>query len=584
MSPTDTVSLRPRAFWREHEFTCLLVLVALVFLPRLAEQTIRGEESRWATVAQHMLATGDYIVPRQQGLPFPDRPPLHCWSIAACMAVLGPDSLWALRLPSVLAMLGSCTLIYGYGRRFLSPWGALGAGAAFATMLQVMQLGRLAESDALFTCLLASSLLIWHALYLSDRSRLLMWSVGYSLAALAALTKGPQAPVYFVGVTGCYLLLVRRDWRTLVSWQHLCGGFAFLLLLGSWQLPLAISLGWDGVEGVWTEEGHLQARLIPKDLAIAARHWLTYPFKILAATLPWSLLLACYFNPRVRNQKDGAQPYVVYLVTCLLVTLPTVWYTINSVTRYFVPLFPCLALLIGLALERSVVQARATWWPPTWQRFRDSAIGVIAFAAIALIGVAQYHDLIPGLTSSPGWTLLFTVGGLSAASILWLSRTGAPQGRGGRVQVLALAGFIGLAYLSLGLSVVIGNSTNPSADVERVKQILPDDARLVSFGRVHHLFAYYYQQAIPQLPALENAAAAEGVEYFCFAENREDPIPVTIPFEWERVLTVSCDRARRADPIDRVVIGRRRVSTPVSSDARVERVASPQPSLSGPRR
>ena len=52
-----------------------------------------------------MLASGDFIVPRQQGLPFLSRPPVQNWAIALVSLVRGKTDPVAIRLPSVLAVL-----------------------------------------------------------------------------------------------------------------------------------------------------------------------------------------------------------------------------------------------------------------------------------------------------------------------------------------------------------------------------------------------------------------------------------------------------------------------------------------------
>ena len=108
-------------------------------------------------VAQEMLDSGDWIVPRQQGAPFPDRPPLNSWAIIAASKLTGQLDLSAIRLPSVLATLLTTVLIYVYGRNFLSRIGAFGSAAAYCTMAQVLQLGRMAESDALLTLCVSAS-------------------------------------------------------------------------------------------------------------------------------------------------------------------------------------------------------------------------------------------------------------------------------------------------------------------------------------------------------------------------------------------------------------------------------------------
>jgi 4-amino-4-deoxy-L-arabinose transferase-like glycosyltransferase len=89
------------------------------------------------------------------------------------------------------------------------------AGVVYPTLGHVLDLGRRAETEAQFTLLCAASLLVWHTGYSRGRNRYLTWIFGSFLAALAALTKGLQAPVAFFGATYFFLVWF-RDWRWLL--------------------------------------------------------------------------------------------------------------------------------------------------------------------------------------------------------------------------------------------------------------------------------------------------------------------------------------------------------------------------------
>ncbi len=153
-------------FLREWELVALGLLVLGVYFSRLTALAICGEESRWANAAREMIATGDWIMPRQQGALFAERPPLGSWAMVLVGLARGEVDLVAVRLPSVLATLLLTWLIYGYVRRWATRFAALAAAAAYATSVQVMQLGRLGESEALFALFVGGSLLVWHAGYL----------------------------------------------------------------------------------------------------------------------------------------------------------------------------------------------------------------------------------------------------------------------------------------------------------------------------------------------------------------------------------------------------------------------------------
>src|SRR6478672_1221804 len=104
MLPPNTINAKTRVrrgrWWHESEVLLLIALVIGAYFVRGADLTIRGEESRWATVAREMIQTGDWVVPRQQGEPFLSRPPLGNWLIALTSLARGQCDAWAVRLPT----------------------------------------------------------------------------------------------------------------------------------------------------------------------------------------------------------------------------------------------------------------------------------------------------------------------------------------------------------------------------------------------------------------------------------------------------------------------------------------------------
>src|SRR5262245_36627477 len=95
----------PSKWWLEIELGLLVALAVGAYFTRMTALTVRGEESRRGLIAREMMGTGDWIVPRCQGVPLYSRPPLQNWLIAAVAAVRGDVDLVALRLPSDCAIL-----------------------------------------------------------------------------------------------------------------------------------------------------------------------------------------------------------------------------------------------------------------------------------------------------------------------------------------------------------------------------------------------------------------------------------------------------------------------------------------------
>ena len=137
------------------------MLTGCFFGIRVADLSVRGEESRRGRIAWEMWQNGDWIVPRIQGEPVFFRPPLQNWLIALVGMIHGEVDAVALRIPSVVAILLAVGVTYGYARSFLSRFGAFTCGLSLASLGQVLELGRLGETDALFMLFLSGSLFVW---------------------------------------------------------------------------------------------------------------------------------------------------------------------------------------------------------------------------------------------------------------------------------------------------------------------------------------------------------------------------------------------------------------------------------------
>src|SRR4029079_1847621 len=100
--------------------------------------------------AREMLTSGDWVVPRQQGVVFPERPPMTMWLMAIAVVCGGDVDTVAIRIPSVVAVVLTSLLIYGYTRALVSGFAAFVAALSYASMAQVLQIGRMGESESVF--------------------------------------------------------------------------------------------------------------------------------------------------------------------------------------------------------------------------------------------------------------------------------------------------------------------------------------------------------------------------------------------------------------------------------------------------
>ena len=577
---------RAGRWWLEREALLLVLIVAALYLVRLDALSIRGEESRRARIGIEMLESGDWIVPRQQGEPFLSRPPLQNWVIVGLGQVLGGIDVWAIRLPSVISLLGVVLLIYGYSRTFLSRFGSFTGAVAFASMTQVMELGRLGETEMMFTLLVAGSLLVWHWGFSRGWSGPAIWLPAYFLVALGTLAKGPQAPAYFAASVGLFLLVSRR-WRFALSWSHLAGILTLLVVWGAWQVPFAMELGYDGTRAVYGQD--VEFRFVDTRWITIVKHIVEFPLEVfLGCMLPWSLLLLPYINPGFRRtigfHKGGslhvgsARGHVLFLACAIGITFPTVWLVPGGHTRYFVPIYPCFAPLIGLVVDRCLASQAAMlaspsnrWWRLPWELWWRNWLALLAVAMPVFGLLILAVSLLEPLSDSPsdslseggvslfaqplGFAAVYLAASVALGVVAFGSRL-AKSESGRLAGPVAVALFVGLTFVGVFTNSLQRRSETTAEQVAAVKRQLPADAGLVSLGYTHHLFAYYYGEAIPlvYIPATDRSPGPE-VRYFCFLHRLVNPSQ--LGFEYETIAVVSCARFREKETDNVVTVARR---------------------------
>lgn len=522
-------------WWRERTLFLALLLIGGAYFFRFGTLPLRGEEPRWTQVAREMVWSGDWVVPREQGEPFTSRPPLHSWLIAACAAVCGSWEPWVVRLPSVLALLTTCTLLYGYTRIALPPLGSLAVALAFGSMGGLHQMGRIAETEALYLCLLSGSLLVWHWGYLRAWRPWRMWSAAYLLLALAALCKGgAQPPVYFAGTVGLYLLLQGQLSRLLTR-GHVVGLLVGLLVVAAWYVPCALRIGLEQTQAIWIND--TATRFKGWTFTKVLSHLLIFPWEFLGTALPWSLLLPLYLNREVRQNLGTFRPLVVFNVVAIVVAFPTCWLPPGGMTRYLASLYPCLAVLAGGAVGLLVRGPLPTVLRHGWRDYVRVAALLLAALGVCLLATSCLP--LGWLTSRFGVPplLAFLYGGLFLllGGFLWLSAT-AIDPIGVLLTTLAVTAGTLLFGVTLGTDWRAAWSVDTAHTVAELRQTLPPDARLISYDHVPALFRYYHGQPIEPRPWPQSRAAARGVDYFAVGPCFGPPPP--LPFEWEQVAAI----------------------------------------------
>src|SRR5512139_2075494 len=171
-----------------------------------------ADEPRFALVAQDMLRSGDWLIPRVGGDLYGDKPPFFFWLLASAMALTGSMRIGFL-LPSLLAGIGATLLVYDLLRRARGREVALCGAFVLLLTFQFTWQMRQAQIDGVLCFLTTLSLygLLRHALLGPAPG----WFIaGWAVAGLGVITKG----VGFLPLLALipFALLARRGWKVAV--------------------------------------------------------------------------------------------------------------------------------------------------------------------------------------------------------------------------------------------------------------------------------------------------------------------------------------------------------------------------------
>ncbi len=223
-----------RAHVARSAWTLLIAIFAAIYFSSLFTPPLLDDvDAAHAQAAQYIARTGDWISPRIDDIRYIEKPPLPYWAVAFLYRVTGAENAFTTHLPNALAMLGLAWLSWLWARRAWGDRAGLYAGLAVLTSVGSFLFTRfiIPESILAFFLLLALYCLLTGLEW--NRPARIYWS--WASVALALLTKGLIAPVFFVGALIPYLLLTGQ-WRRWRALKPFTGLLLFLAIAAPWHI------------------------------------------------------------------------------------------------------------------------------------------------------------------------------------------------------------------------------------------------------------------------------------------------------------------------------------------------------------
>ena len=389
MSGSSVFSAGQRAVLRMPLLVIAIILLAAAYLVVLATRPLFiPDEVRYGEIAREMLASGNWIVPRLNGLLYFEKPPLGYWLNALSLLVFR-DSAFAVRFSSVVSVAASAATVYLLGRPFLRVRrAALFAVFVYITTFEVYGVGTYGLLDSVFAATLNIGIAAFATAHAAEREDRLRWLVTAGAGfGLAFLTKG------FLAFALPFLILV--------PWFALNRQVGFVLRQG-WiviLVALVVAMPWSLSIHLrqpdfwhyffWIE--HIQRFAGDNAQHKAAPYYYVVLLPILA--FPWIFLLPAAVRSVRGSDFSKAFPGKFSLLV-LWMAVPLLFFSIarGKLVTYILPCFVPFALLVAAGLSR--MDARAKW-------LRAGLLGACIVPALSLMGVVRVQFLpgdVPGFT------------------------------------------------------------------------------------------------------------------------------------------------------------------------------------------
>jgi 4-amino-4-deoxy-L-arabinose transferase-like glycosyltransferase len=205
------------------------VYFASLFTPPLLDDV----DAAHAQCAQAMAATGDWVTPMIDGIRYIEKPPLPYWVIAVLYRATGIENAFTTHLPDALAILGLTWMAWLWGCRAWGPRAGLYAGLGVLTSVGPFLFTRFIIPESILSLFLLIALYCLITGLETNRPLRIYWA--WACVALALLTKGLIAPVFFAGALIPYLLLTGQ-WRRWRALKPVSGLLLFLAIGAPWHI------------------------------------------------------------------------------------------------------------------------------------------------------------------------------------------------------------------------------------------------------------------------------------------------------------------------------------------------------------
>ncbi|MDR3155906.1 MAG: glycosyltransferase family 39 protein [Holosporaceae bacterium] len=409
----------------------LLTVLSIFFCHEIGNRNFADpDEGRYVEIPREMVASGDYITPRLNGLKYFEKPVLFYWLQALSIHAFGINEISMRLWLAIFAVLG-CLVLFGIGiARYSKSTGLMAAGILATTLLYYAH-SRLIILDLALSVFMCGSLWCFYLAFVkpptkfdnatssSAVSKSLIVAM-YALAALACLTKGLIGAA-LPGMVALLWIILTNGWHRLRQLFYVPGLLVFLAIFLPWHL-LIMQHNNDFFDFYFIFE-HF-TRYTTKVHNRYQPWWFFLPI-VLVGLFPWTgfamvaiknSIAKAMTAPVAKKRQNDANNTCVAKVSdnyfaaeqvFFLVWIFTIFvffsFSNSKLVPYILPIIPPIAFLTACSLENSNPVT-------TFRNFRHGALlNMFLFAIVGLVFFMEKHKITDILQNEDASLLVYMI-------------------------------------------------------------------------------------------------------------------------------------------------------------------------------
>lgn len=426
-------------------FCALLLAISVLGIGR---DLWTPDEPREAAISREMFESPS-VIPRLDGAPFLEKPPLYYWTVAGAFAVAGGSSVTAARAVSAAAGFLTLLVVFAWGRREYSAGVGAAAALGLATSVQFMVSSHWVLIDPLL--MLFTTVALWAAsrLVRGEGGRALL-ALFYTSLVLALWTKGLIGPV----LVGAGLVAYSIVTRSLEPLKRLRPVIGIAVILGSTLAFAALLDTESGLAAVteWFWANQVQRFLHATDETGHAEPVWYYLYTLPVAVFPWWVPFGAVLLPRTWKRTadaDAARRDRKMFLGALSLGMALVLSAASTKRgNYLLPLLPPLFLLLAATAWE--------WWSRKPAGAMKGGVWTSQWLCVALFAAAPVALALAYLRTAAPFAMGFlgVAAAIAAGTAIYARRGDRDNAlRGlGALAVSAVVGVLGVAaYLAAPL-------------------------------------------------------------------------------------------------------------------------------------